>query len=141
MRDLKKIFFLLSVFFFGRELLCAQRSFPVVEVLTSGTKTSLRGLSVVNDNVVWVSGSAGTVGKTTNGGKNWKWYNVKGFEKREFRDIEAFDATTALIIAVDEPGYILKTAMAVKVGKWYMKIEQRECSWMQWSSGMNGAVR
>src|SRR6185295_7821260 len=101
----------LSVMFllFFTGLTYAQRSFPVVEMLTSGAKTSLRGLSVVNDNVVWVSGSNGTVGKTTNGGKNWKWYNVKGFEKREFRDIEAFDATTALIIAVDEPGYILKT--------------------------------
>jgi hypothetical protein len=87
----------------------AQKILPVVEMLTSGTKTSLRGLSVVNDNVVWVSGSNGTVGKTTNGGKNWKWYIVKGFEQREFRDIEAFDATAAVIIAVDEPGYILKT--------------------------------
>jgi photosystem II stability/assembly factor-like uncharacterized protein len=84
MRNPQKIFFLAVVFFFGTELVCAQRSFPVVEVLTSGTKTSLRGLSVVNDNVVWVSGSNGTVGKTTNGGKNWKWFNVKGFEKENF---------------------------------------------------------
>lgn len=78
-------------------------------MLTSGTKTSLRGLSVVNDNIVWVSGSNGTVGKSTNGGKNWKWFTVKGFEKSDFRDIEAFDAVTAVIIAVAEPGYILKT--------------------------------
>jgi hypothetical protein len=89
--------------------LYAQKHIPVVEVLTSGTNTSLRGLSVVNDNVVWVSGSNGTVGKTTNGGKNWKWFTVKGFEKKDFRDIEAFDAATAVIVAVDEPAYILKT--------------------------------
>src|SRR5215217_7962950 len=82
---------------------------PEVETLTSGTKTSLRGLSVVNDNVAWVSGSNGTVGKTTDGGKNWKWLAVKGFNNRDFRDIEAFDATTAVIIAVDTPAYILKT--------------------------------
>ncbi len=87
----------------------AQKHLPLVEILTSGTNTSLRGLSVVNDNVVWVSGSNGTVGKTTNAGKNWKWFTVKSFEKKEFRDIEAFDATTAIIIAVDEPAYILKT--------------------------------
>jgi photosystem II stability/assembly factor-like uncharacterized protein len=90
-------------------LLNAQKHWPVVELLTSGTNTSLRGISVVNDNVVWVSGSNGTVGKTTNGGKNWKWFTVKGFEKKDFRDIEAFDATTAVIISVDEPGYILRT--------------------------------
>ena len=82
---------------------------PVIEMLTSGTNTSLRGLSVVNDNVVWVSGSNGTVGRTTNAGKNWKWFTVKGFEKKEFRDIEAFDGATAVIMAVGEPAYILKT--------------------------------
>ena len=43
-----------------------------VEILSSGTNSSLRGLSVVNDNVVWVSGSNGTVGRTTNGGKTWQ---------------------------------------------------------------------
>src|SRR5213592_2137721 len=87
----------------------AQKHLPLVEILTSGTNTSLRGLSVVNDNIIWVSGSNGTVGKTTNAGKNWKWFTVKGFEKKEFRDIEAFYATTATIIAFDEPAYILKT--------------------------------
>lgn len=82
---------------------------PVIEILTSGTKTSLRGLSVVNDNVLWVSGSSGTIGKSSNGGKTWKWMVVKGFEKTEFRDIEAFDANTAIIMGVAEPAYILKT--------------------------------
>jgi photosystem II stability/assembly factor-like uncharacterized protein len=83
---------------------------PQVEILTSGTKTSLRGLSVVNDNVIWVSGSNGTVGKSTNAGKNWKWMTVNGFEKTDFRDIEAFDANTAVIMGIGEPAYILKTS-------------------------------
>lgn len=82
---------------------------PSVEILTSGTNTSLRGLSVVNDNVVWVSGSNGMVGRSSNAGKNWKWMTVKGFEKKQFRDIEAFDANTAIIMSVAEPAYILKT--------------------------------
>ncbi|HKZ65399.1 MAG TPA: hypothetical protein VJ111_03545, partial [Chitinophagaceae bacterium] len=82
---------------------------PTVEVLTSGTKTSLRGLSVVNDNIIWVSGSNGMVGKSTNAGKNWKWMKVNGFEKTDFRDIEAFDANTAIIMGIAEPAYILKT--------------------------------
>jgi len=102
------IFFLI-VGFFLRSGTNGQRGLPIVETLTSGTKVSLRGLSVVNDNVIWVSGSNGTIGKTTNAGKNWKWFTVKGFEKKDFRDIEAFDAVTAVIISVDEPAYILKT--------------------------------
>ena len=97
----------LVVFLFSSPIINAQT--PVVEMLTSGTATSLRGLSVVNDNVAWVSGSNGTVGKTTNGGKTWKWITVKGFEKNDFRDIEAFDAATAIIMSAAEPAYILKT--------------------------------
>lgn len=85
---------------------------PEVELLTSGAKTSLRGLSVVNDNVVWVSGSNGMVGRSANGGKNWHWMTVPGFEKTDFRDIEAFDANTALIMGVGSPAYILKTSDA-----------------------------
>lgn len=103
---MEKIFFILC-FLFTSNLLHAQT--PQIEILTSGTKTSLRGLSVVNDNIIWASGSNGTVGRSTNGGKNWRWVIVKGFEKTEFRDIEAFDANTALIMAVAEPAYILKT--------------------------------
>lgn len=34
---------------------------------------------------------------------------VKGFEKSDFRDIEAFDQKTAVIMAVAEPAYILRT--------------------------------
>lgn len=103
---MKTISLLLS-FLLSSVLIIAQT--PTVEVLTSGTNTSLRGLSVVNDNVIWVSGSHGMVGKTSNGGKNWKWMTVTGFEKTEFRDIEAFDANTALIMGIADPAYILKT--------------------------------
>lgn len=88
---------------------CLNTNAQKVELLTEGTKTSIRGLSVVNDQIIWVSGSNGTIGKSMDGGKTWKWSVVKGFEKRDFRDIEAFDATTAIIIAVAEPGNILKT--------------------------------
>lgn len=86
-----------------------KKLFPNVEIIHSGANTSLRGLSVVNDNVVWVSGTNGMVGKSSNGGKNWKWMVVKGFEKSDFRDIEAFNANTAIIMAIAEPAYILKT--------------------------------
>jgi len=80
-----------------------------VRVITSGTNTSLRGMSAPSEKVVWVSGSNGTVGKSTNGGKSWRWLTVPGFEKRDFRDIEAFDSSTAIIMAIDNPATILKT--------------------------------
>lgn len=111
MKRLSGLRFLFAfLFLFSCPALHAQkRALPSVEMLTQGTKTSIRGLSVVNDQVVWVSGSNGTIGKSTNGGKDWKWMVVKGFEKTEFRDIEAFDAATAVIMGIGEPAYILRT--------------------------------
>ena len=106
---MKKIIFLFLFIILALSSYSQKKLLPKVEILQSGLKTSLRGLSVVNNNVVWVSGSNGTVGKTTNAGKNWKWMTVKGFEKNDFRDIEAFDANTAVIMAIADPAYILKT--------------------------------
>jgi len=71
--------------------------------------SSIRGLSIVNDSIAWVSGSNGTVGITTNGGKTWAWPSVKGFEKADFRDIEAFSDKEAIIISSGTPAVILKT--------------------------------
>jgi photosystem II stability/assembly factor-like uncharacterized protein len=80
-----------------------------IQHLAEYGKISFRGLSVVSDSVLWVSGSSGTTGRSIDGGKTWKWSVVKGFEKRDLRDIEAFDANTAIVIAVAEPANILKT--------------------------------
>ncbi len=80
-----------------------------VQLLTPGPKTSLRGLSVVNDHTVWVSGSSGKVGRSIDGGSTWEWMTVRGFEKTDFRDIEAFSETTALIMGIAEPAHILRT--------------------------------
>jgi photosystem II stability/assembly factor-like uncharacterized protein len=80
-----------------------------IEIINSGTKTSIRGLCVVDDKTIWASGSNGMVAKSTDGGNNFSWIQVPNFEKRDFRDIEAFDSNTAIIIAIAEPAQILKT--------------------------------
>lgn len=82
---------------------------PSVQVLEQGRATSIRGMSVVTDQLIWVSGSAGSVGKSVDGGKTWNWITVPNHANRDFRDIEAFDENTALIMAVGEPAVILKT--------------------------------
>lgn len=80
-----------------------------INILSQGNKTSIRGLSVVSDKVIWVSGSNGMVGKSTDGGINIQWMQVPGFEKRDFRDIEAYSDKVAIIMAIAEPAMILKT--------------------------------
>lgn len=80
-----------------------------INILDSSRKVSLRGLSVVDDNVFWASGSSGTVVRSTDGGQTLEWLTVKGYEQRDFRDIEAMNANFAYIMAVDKPGLILRT--------------------------------
>jgi hypothetical protein len=114
MNNQRKLFlFFFFSFLLSLTIFAQRKILPKVEILTSGVNVSIRGLSVVNNNVIWVSGTKGSVGKSSNGGKNWKWMTVKGFEKSDFRDIEAFDANTAIIMAIaqpeDAPAYILKT--------------------------------
>ncbi|MEP7108567.1 MAG: oxidoreductase [Ferruginibacter sp.] len=80
-----------------------------IRLLSSGTNTSIRGLSVVDDRIIWVSGSNGTIGRSVDGGNLFKWITVKGYEKTDFRDIEAFDENTAVIMGIAAPAYILRT--------------------------------
>lgn len=80
-----------------------------IEILQQGKSTSIRGLSVVDDNVAWISGSKGNIATTTDGGKTWAWQQVKGYEQADFRDIEAFSDKEAVIISSGTPALILKT--------------------------------
>ncbi len=81
-----------------------------IRILTTGFPVSLRGLSVVSDQVIWVSGSGGSVGRSADGGKTWKWIRVPRYEKSDFRDIEAFSEQEAVIMGVTEPAVILRTS-------------------------------
>lgn len=82
---------------------------PTITIMESGKKVSIRGLSVVTDHIIWASGSSGSVARSVDGGTTWNWLTVRGYEKRDFRDIEAFDEHTAIIMGVAEPAIILKT--------------------------------
>lgn len=77
--------------------------------MDEGKPCSIRGLSVVDDHTAWVSGSNGYVACTTNGGKSWQWQQVKGFDKSDFRAIEAFSAREAIIMSAGTPAVVLKT--------------------------------
>lgn len=65
----------------------------------SSSNASLRGLSVVSSKIVWASGSNGTVLRSLDGGQHWEIRKVPGAESLDFRDVEAFDANTSLIMA------------------------------------------
>src|SRR5438270_1246479 len=67
---------------------------------TSNTTASLRGVSAVNERVVWASGSGGTWLRTTDGGATWKASKIEGAEALDFRGIRAFDDRTAWVMSI-----------------------------------------
>lgn len=87
------------------------------------TTASFRGLSVVNEKIIWASGTGGTVIRTIDGGKSWNVMTVPEAEKLDFRDIEAFDANTAYILSIGngESSRIYKTTDGGKTWKLQFK--------------------
>ncbi|WP_083751196.1 oxidoreductase [Kribbella sp. ALI-6-A] len=70
------------------------------ELTPTGSTSQFRGLAAVNKDVAWVAGSAGQVLRTTNGGKAWQNVSPAGAGTLLFRDVEAFDARRAVVLAI-----------------------------------------
>src|SRR5580704_10823621 len=70
-----------------------------VTPVDSHTTENLRGVSAVNAATVWASGTHGTYLRTTNGGDTWTSAQVPEAEKLDFRDVEAFSADEAYLLA------------------------------------------
>ncbi|HKO95411.1 MAG TPA: hypothetical protein VJU86_00355 [Pyrinomonadaceae bacterium] len=66
---------------------------------TSGVTARLRGVSAVNDRVVWASGADSTVLRTTDGGATWTKLKVTT-DALDFRDIDAVDSRTAYVLSI-----------------------------------------
>lgn len=113
MAILKKLLFIFCTTLF----ISATAQQPTIKILESGKRVSIRGLSVVNDDVIWASGSAGSVARSTDGGNTFTWMKVPGYEKMDFRDIEAFDSNTSIIMGITAPAVILKTKDGGKTWK------------------------
>jgi photosystem II stability/assembly factor-like uncharacterized protein len=102
---MKKIilsFFLLLIFTFN---LNAQWT-----VQTSGVTTILRSVSVVDQNVAFISGDAGKVLKTTNGGTTWTNIAASPIPTTFGCDVvRAIDANTVIVAGSPADTYIYKT--------------------------------
>ncbi len=62
-------------------------------------RASLRGLSVVDGEVVWAGGSGGLVARTVNGGRDWEQFSIPGAHGLDFRDVHALGAQQAWAMA------------------------------------------
>lgn len=92
---------------------CNSKNNNQVEVsfvaLQTNCNASLRGLYVLNENVVWASGSEGTVLLSTNGGESWNVIKIPGAEKNDFRSIHAWNAKQAMVFGIVGPAFGYKT--------------------------------
>ncbi|GAA1635368.1 oxidoreductase [Kribbella alba] len=78
----------------------------------TGSTSQFRGLAAISADVAWVAGSEGQVLLTTDGGKKWQNVSPPGAGDLLFRDIEAFDAKRAVVLAIGngEASRIYRTA-------------------------------
>ena len=70
------------------------------QLTPTGSNARLRGVSAVSAEVAWASGSMGTVLRTVNRGRSWQNVSPPDTSNLQFRDIEAFDADHAVILAI-----------------------------------------
>jgi len=122
---MKKAFITLFAF-----LLLYQNSFAQnsgnnsIKILTQKKGVSIRGMAVPNTNTIWASGSKGSIALSVNGGTNFEWMQVQGYETRDFRSIHAWNEKEAIIVAVAAPAIILKTKDGGK--SWYKVYENAD---------------
>ncbi len=96
-------------FLLGITVMCGYAQEIRLEILEEGKETSIRGLSVVDDSIAWVSGSNGWVGKSIDRGQHWDWQRIAGHEETDFRDIEAFSDRVSVLLSAGSPLVILLT--------------------------------
>ena len=114
---LKNLFyFFLALLFLGachapkvEENMGTQRIVVVETILNSPVSRSLRGISVVDENIAWLSGAGGSILKTVDGGNEWKLLNQPDTDSLDFRSVHAFDDQIALIASAGYPSRIYKT--------------------------------
>ncbi|QKW40217.1 oxidoreductase [Actinomadura sp. NAK00032] len=80
----------------------AEAGGPGWRLTPTGSDARLRGLAAVGRDVAWLAGSGGTVLRTTDGGRSWRDVAPAGAAGLEFRDVEAFDARRAVVLAIGE---------------------------------------
>jgi photosystem II stability/assembly factor-like uncharacterized protein len=66
----------------------------------TGVTARLRGVTAPASNVVWASGSNGTIIRTTDGGRTWTRLPIPDTDALDFRDIDAFDERTAYALSI-----------------------------------------
>jgi photosystem II stability/assembly factor-like uncharacterized protein len=110
---MKKVWILLPVVLFALSSCTSQPPDPYrfeFTELSTGVNESLRGLHVVDENVIWASGTKGRYLLSKDGGQSWKAGTVSLAKDNDFRSIHAWDADRAMVFGIAGPtfGFLTK---------------------------------
>lgn len=87
------------------------------KIQKTNTTASFRGISAISSDICWVSGSNGTIIKTTNAGETWEKLTIPtGADSIDFRDIQAFSSRVAYAMSAG-PGETSKIYKTIDGGK------------------------
>lgn len=99
---------------------------PTLQDQVTGLTARLQAVSVVNERVVWVSGTRGSYGVSVNGGRSWRTGVVAGADSLEFRDVHGVDGKTAYLLAAG-PGPASRIYKTTDAGQnWQLQFINRE---------------
>ncbi len=71
---------------------------PNTRQQTSNTSSLLQAISIVNEDLVWVSGHQATYCVTKDAGETWSSHQIPGGDSLQWRDIHAFDENNVLLM-------------------------------------------
>jgi photosystem II stability/assembly factor-like uncharacterized protein len=104
-------------------LLAQRADSQLIERLRSDTSASFRGVSVVSAKEVWISGSDGTVIRSTNTGKTFSSVAINHSNELDFRDIEVLPDGSVLLMSIGK-GESSKLLRSADYGKTWTTVLQ-----------------
>ncbi|TLX74330.1 hypothetical protein E9993_12635 [Labilibacter sediminis] len=94
-------------------MLIGCKKHPIVSFSFEEKKTpvtaSFRGLHVVNENCIWLSGTNGTILRSIDGGISWCDCSILAEKENDFRNIHAVDSLKAFVVGIHNPAIIYST--------------------------------
>lgn len=72
---------------------------PVLESTVLEPRVLFQAVSPATPDVVWLAGHGGSWARTPDGGATWVTGTVPGHDRREFRDVHAFDERRAVLMS------------------------------------------
>ncbi|MFT6166114.1 MAG: photosystem II stability/assembly factor-like uncharacterized protein [Vicingaceae bacterium] len=80
-----------------------------IRKLTNPGFNSIRGMSVVDSNTVWLSGANETILRSVDQGESWETITTPDADSLDFRSVHAFSKSSAIVVSAGFPARAYKT--------------------------------